>query len=1676
MTAKQQRFHSYHLAPFYRTWLLFICIISLAKFSDLSAQLSYPVKVNTYIDPPSSPYFDDYFSTSSNKWKSTILFNDFSEPAWEVKFRITIESNNLKIQTKQDFIPSSPIRIFPGIPLIISGPELASYFQYNNLLLNGISASELSTNGKFPEGLYSFCIEVLDYESGTVLSEKSCTNLWIQLNDEPISVTPICGAVLPPSPSQNIIFQWHQSNAVSPNSQGTEYQLSLYEITDPTVQPLLSIQNNKVLKIFESDFMTQNTFIYDMTSPLLDPGKKYVYTIQARDQEGKDIFKNKGTSQPCWFWYGYPIGGLINPKSPANMSVTKFNDPAYFKWACPDKILPGQYFSYHLRVVEIDSSQTVENAINMNPVWYEEHTINSNRHASTFEVAISKKPTPLTTYAWQVKAFTGEQQIAESPIYIFQGPGVIESFLAGDHEVIVSTTENKDLNHLNGTGLVEISKDGKRQTVRFENMRIIKVAGRYVLDYGSITTDLTDTSSIELSPGLKENLSAYFHPKKMRLDKNSLELYGYVSWQLPHLTSSFRTATATSKSDWINFDKLKLNGGMLLNTRNYFTLLDPYNFGLNLFTSSDFLINNNKYYLRLDGEVILPDNIRGTELNSGNVKLPFKKADQLYYITIPQISLSNNILPLPYSNLAMTPDSYIIDFSEQKSPLKIGEDVEWKGVYFTKFSLNFNTNTDKYGQLILKKTISEQYELSSKDSYKNWIGSNGLNLSVRKKFTSADQVIFNKFPATLKLLELNIDKGSVQNSLFTGNIIIPFISTTNQFNFTIPVSNTGIQPGYLDSLDGTTFTFNKGAGEQEILIRITRAVFADRERLDMTMDLEWPSLDLSVKSLTGFKAWGNYKIGFLLPNGTMSFSTQVTGSLSNYPVTFDGIGAGSSNGAYAFGITGKALLAEDVSGEQGPPSINIYSTVPNAMLPQIPYLPDSDPLINNNFNSGTIEGNSFEDNVEIIKNNLVDKLYQNTGEAEENNSVLTGNYEEDNSSSNYDPSELIDEQESQEKDPKWGSIDFTFNQQALIEEILTTTTIVITQPFTENISSKANEQIGFFSNKIDKVRDSINIKIDRGVHKLLDTLAARISRKIKTENFDATEEVKTLADSIANKLSREIQGNIAISIDNNIKNPLTSFINNEITGRTNDVIRDEARSAFTNLLDGKININRIIIDLAAEIPDIINDIGKDVLEAINRDKLRGTIVKMGDDALGNIRIKEIDDILIHAIDAKASKIISNKISNMASDAVNNLTNKIMNENGNVSGNLGLGAKMNFQNLGRNLKEGRVDKIVKLDAVSIKLKTKFVSFEGLIKYTADDGTYGDIWKGDVILTVNLPKKFELGGIYINGRKDDMPYWFCQISGVDKTDKPGTAMDKSAKPLSQSVALGPVNLVGASGRLYHHMTDKAGYGILPDAKTKYGAFVNFVFFDARNKGTAMRLAVGAGVEIKEDGNYVIDFEGDVEVGNKNPQVTISDPLAMGAGGLSLNYNSAESHFLGKGWLEIKSKALCASGNFMVDVKPGYWTVQIGTRDNMLKITPGCIGWGAAGWIGVNQTTANIGLGLSYSISTDFGLNLKVVKGGLHIDAGIAAGIQATAQYKPDFKLLQAGVWIDLWADIEVYYSTPAKSGSFNLVSISCKGDLLMTFDPPPTNLAGTLYGHIEVLCFGVDFDAGFEKTLN
>jgi hypothetical protein len=134
------------------------------------------------------------------------------------------------------------------------------------------------------------------------------------------------------------------------------------------------------------------------------------------------------------------------------------------------------------------------------------------------------------------------------------------------------------------------------------------------------------------------------------------------------------------------------------------------------------------------------------------------------------------------------------------------------------------------------------------------------------------------------------------------------------------------------------------------------------------------------------------------------------------------------------------------------------------------------------------------------------------------------------------------------------------------------------------------------------------------------------------------------------------------------------------------------------------------------------------------------------------------------------------------------------------------------------------------------------------------------------------------------------------------------------------------------------------------------------------------------------------------------------------------------------------------------------------------PGCAGWSPTGWLDLNERTAELGLGLQYSgRAKSPKLNIGIAALYVEVDAGIAAGILAEAQYNPKFQLLRAGIWVDIWANVIANYRTGFKGKwkSKTLVEIFIRGDLVIIFNPPPTVLEGRLNGHVKVI--GISLDA-------
>ncbi len=1697
--------------------------VSIALFlgiSSASIAQRFPADVTPILGPPHTLFLTDYTEPGSNALMGSVLFNDFNEPEWTFRLRLTIESAQVKLETSPNYIPPVPITVVPGVPEMLSGDDWIEYLDYNNMIIQGITRSELTqTGGKLPEGFYTFCIQVLDYATGDVLSRESCTSGWIQLNEPPRIITPHCGGFVDPSTFTQINFQWQSFNTMSPNALlGSEYQLTIWEVTEPGADPLSAVANGQALQVFQSDPLMQPSYIYGLADPALEGGKQYVYQIQAISTDGLDRFSNNGFSEFCYFNYGFVPGGNIRLTYPEDNSGFRSRSWLFFEWDPPSNAIPNQFVEYEMRIFELDGEQPAEEGVASNPTWFEYHS-NPAYSQQPFGYVIEdddKRLTKMARYAWQVKAHAGEQQVASSEIQTFRGPPAIEMFYAGIHEIIVLTSETGDLSNFSGTAEARIDTSGTWIPIEFNNLRIEEANGIYVLTGGEIYKDLEEpqvnllVSGDETSP----NGDALFEINRFRFDREGLSVYGNFAWDLPFPTLGSEKAVVRSDNDWMVFDKFQVSGNLYLSPDNSFQLLDPYQFTLDLATSSVIYLNLNRYWLEWDGQILLPDAISGVD-KSLPASYPFSDRDQVFYMPVDLeqdgISIANNVSLATNTKIHLLGDEYTIDLSETESPGVYSGDNYWKGIYHHQFEVRYLPSLDASSQLALSQDEPLIQEFTADGNTRAWIDGQGLDFKI---VTGFDQVgaTFNTFPSNFNLLYLEITDNSIlPDSRLDGNFLLPIVSQTQPFSFTIPLNDYGFGQGIVPDLVNTRFTFNTD-DENELLVDIKRAVFEENERLEMTLNISWPALGIEVNGVDHFKAWGDYNIGFYTPDGLAALTRQLSGEFHTYPVMIDALAAGRSRGRYGFSALGKVVMAENVSGTDGPPAVNIYTLQSNGLL-------------NGSYNT---EPGAFGDPFTAsgrVSSTTPEEIRQ---QAEQQ----AGDVKKDIDATEGAVTAQVKSSLETFRRTDGGCVDFYYEYQdptlvtgeilGDVDDLKEKLEVIFLgmQFLTENEEQKENFQEmaadvrrlnsyelatiyagvrdfedGIANAVIERFREKVPFieqvdqtteelvfnyqqLIDDELHKVERWMTDNISRVVydAAEGFAGVDGidnqiVMAAANEMVVGLVDASLADLRFSARDNLVDPVTSFIDYSIRNRMNAAIDSIVRSNVKDIISGDFQPESTTRVLQKELEGAV----KDLATLLSPSTFAGCLGSFASDILFNIHPSTIVDRLrgsaINAMGVVTAKLVEAGIEELANEV--------------FAAELDLEIPVDFARAtAQRLFKGENLGDVITDAVPVIVRSPVLDVTGLIYFTPDDPRLGDVWQGAIDVIVKKPKNFIIPAVYVSGRKDDTNYWFAELGVTPQVDPEaiqgvksftanvaGDISEQDPGKIDSPINFGAFSLVGLVGRAYHNMSGTSLVDIQPNPEQKFGAYMRTVFFGGGGK--LGRVEVEGEINTYTNGDFTLDLAGDVQILSPNASITKPDQNAAIVGVIEIRYNSAEQHFLGFAQVELNqvgAKVICANGSLLVDVKPGSWRVAFGQRElaKQLRFLPGCQGWGARGWFDVNPSEAYIGLGVEYAVRKEFGAGVKV-----GIDAGVAAGVQAIIGYSP-ISLNAAGFWAEMWAMIYLRWKVGFIQKRFTIVDLYLSGDMLLYFHPEK-KIEGNVKGRIKVLIFNFGFNKDFETKL-
>ncbi len=364
------------------------CLKSILLFFFIASQVEsvgqvFPVQSTVQLTPPYSLYLSDYAAPGSERLRVTAFLIDATRPELNVRFRLRIEGNGIKIETKPEFLPP-PVALLGGVPLQLVSSDLAAYFDPRNLNFTGITQREIEQRGALPEGLYQFCFEVIEYNRGVKISNTGCAVAWLILNDPPIVNLPRDNEKIRIQDPQQVVFQWTPRHRGSPNSAfNAEYDFKLVEVWPSTRNPNDAILTSPV--IFQTT-TSETTLIYGPAETPLEPGRRYAFQIRVRAYAGADevsLFKNNGFSQVYTFVYG---DACLAPQNiiASDIGTTRFS--VNFEGA-------PNHSSYSLRYRPIPNPQVPSSN------WYTTTSLTPNLTINSLQ--------PNTRYEFQVNAGCG---------------------------------------------------------------------------------------------------------------------------------------------------------------------------------------------------------------------------------------------------------------------------------------------------------------------------------------------------------------------------------------------------------------------------------------------------------------------------------------------------------------------------------------------------------------------------------------------------------------------------------------------------------------------------------------------------------------------------------------------------------------------------------------------------------------------------------------------------------------------------------------------------------------------------------------------------------------------------------------------------------------------------------------------------------------------------------------------------------------------------------------------------------------------------------------------------------------------------------------------------------------------------------------------------------------------
>jgi hypothetical protein len=334
---------------------IFLVSLLCTQATKVVAQgTKYPITTTTTVGIPYPTVLNEFVDGVSSKITVYLAVNDMELSSFPVKLRVVLKGlgNNVRIYSSPNFY-QDPIYLSYGENYSFDAVDLENHFNVNNLIFEGYSKQQYLKNGQLPEGSYQVYVEVVDfYRPQSMISFTNPALFFIFLNGQPTLNLPIHGSKLAIYGPQNILFNWSSNHSPFAHPTfGAEYTFELWDVYPVYLDPYMVATSTQPVY---SEILTQTSFLYSPSMPILLPGHLYAWRVRVSDPDGISTFTNDGYSDIFTFKYGIPCFAPTLEAKGFGEGFVKL------KWEIPQAML-----NYTLRYRPATGSDDT---------WYEEAT------------------------------------------------------------------------------------------------------------------------------------------------------------------------------------------------------------------------------------------------------------------------------------------------------------------------------------------------------------------------------------------------------------------------------------------------------------------------------------------------------------------------------------------------------------------------------------------------------------------------------------------------------------------------------------------------------------------------------------------------------------------------------------------------------------------------------------------------------------------------------------------------------------------------------------------------------------------------------------------------------------------------------------------------------------------------------------------------------------------------------------------------------------------------------------------------------------------------------------------------------------------------------------------------------------------------------------------------------